>query len=81
MIKEEDIAIYIEQYTIGRDYWVSKQKLADQLHIEPESLVDIIEKSNTIVLNSQGELTTRKLYKQKTPFLGRLLDTIKNKIE
>lgn len=81
MIREEDIAMCIEQCIVDEKYWIDKQKIADQLHITLENIEDVIEKSNIIILNNQGELTTRKLYKQNTPFLGKLLDTIKNKIE
>ncbi|NQX85093.1 MAG: hypothetical protein HRT67_04195 [Flavobacteriaceae bacterium] len=80
-IKEQDIANCIENCAIESDYWVGKQEIAEYLHTSVDTIQELIQQSLTIVINAEGELTTRKLYKQKTPFFNKLLDTIKNKID
>lgn len=80
-IKDQDIVDCIENYAIDNAYWMDKQQVADELQVSVEALREIIQLSSTIVINAEGELTTRKLYKQKTPFYNKLLNTIKNKID
>ncbi|WP_158837808.1 hypothetical protein [Polaribacter sp. L3A8] len=81
-IKDLDIVNCINAYAIiDNKYWVNKQQIAKQLDISVNELQDIVKNSETIVINNEGKLTTRKLYQQKTPFLDKLLNTIKNKIE
>lgn len=80
-IKDQDIANCIENCAVENDYWIGKQELAEQLDTSVDAIQELIQQSSTIVINAEGELTTRKLYKQKTPFFNKLLDTIKNKID
>jgi len=80
-IKEQDIVNCIENRVTDNDYWVEKQEIAKELLTSVNTIQELIQQSSTIVINAEGELTTRKLYKQKTPFFNKLLDTIKNKID
>lgn len=74
------IAKHIEQCAVEGDFWLQKKKLFKDLSISSDDLQSIIENSNLIVMNSEGELTTRKLYKKKTAFSDRLFNAINNKI-
>ncbi|NQX84769.1 MAG: hypothetical protein HRT67_02405 [Flavobacteriaceae bacterium] len=80
-IKDQDIAHCIESCAIDNEYWIDKEQIAKQLQVPVDVIQKIVKKSQTIVLNSEGELTTRALYKQRTPFFDKLLNSIKNKID
>lgn len=80
-IKAQDIANCIESCVIDNDYWIDKQQIAEQLEVSVDAIQDLIKESETIVINAEGELTTRTLYKQKTPFFNKLLNSLKNKID
>ena len=80
-IKDQDIVKCIETSADNTKYWVDKSKVVENLHIKIEDLQQLIQNSQTIVINKLGQLTTRKLYKEKTPFFDKLLDSIKNRID
>lgn len=80
-IKDQDVANFIETCVIDKNYWVDKKQIANALEIPIDDLQDFIKDSQFIVINKEGKLTTRKLYKEKTPFLDKLLNSIKNKID
>lgn len=80
-IKDQDITECIKNCANDNKYWFNKQQIAEQLDVSLEAIQDLLKKTQTIVINGQGELTTRELYKQKTPFLDKLINTLKNKIE
>ena len=80
-IKSQDIATCIENCVIDNDYWIDKKQIAEQLEVSVDAIQDLIKESETIVINAEGELTTRALYKQKTPFFDKLINSIKNKID
>ena len=77
---ENVIAHHIEQCAIDDDYWLQKSKLFEDLSISLDGLQKILENSDLIVMNSDGELTTRQLYKKRTSFKDRLFNAINNKI-
>ena len=80
-IKDQDIVECIENCALDNKYWFDKKLISEQLHVSIDIIQDIVKNSNNIVINAEGALTTRKLYKQKTPFFNKLLDSIKNKID
>jgi len=80
-IKDQDISECIKNCAIDNKYWFNQTQIAAQLEVPLDAIQDMIKDSDIIVANSLGELTTRDLYKQKTPFLDKLMHTLKNKID
>ncbi|QTD39032.1 hypothetical protein JL193_07220 [Polaribacter batillariae] len=80
-IKDKDVVNCIEQCAVENKYWINKQEVAEKLKSSVDEIESIVLKSNNIILNGDGEITTRELYKKQTPFFNKLLDTFKNKIE
>ncbi|WP_456437408.1 hypothetical protein [Psychroserpens sp.] len=80
-IKDQDVANCIETCVIDKNYWIDKKQIADVLEIPIDDLQDLLKNSQSIVINKEGKLTTRKLYKEKTSFLDKLLDSLKNRID
>ena len=80
-IKDQDITECIENCALDNKYWFNQTQIAAYLEVPLGAIHDSIKDSETIVINSLGELTTRELYKQKTPFLDKLMHTLKNKID
>ena len=80
-INDQDISECIKNCAEDNKYWFNKQQIAEHLDVSLDAIQDLLKESESIVINRQGELTTRELYKQKTPFLDKLINTLKNKIE
>jgi len=64
--KEQSIIRIIEQTVIDDAYWISRERLVDEMNISELEIQDMINDSLEIVVNSDGDLTTRKLYKERS---------------
>ncbi len=80
-IKDQDIANSIESCAMKNKFWIDEQKIAKQLQTSVNTIQQIVNDSEKIVVKSDGTLTTRDLYRKKTPFFDKLLNNIKNKID
>ncbi|MDC8006026.1 hypothetical protein POV27_18385 [Aureisphaera galaxeae] len=80
-IKEQDIADSIANCLEGNNYWITADRIAECLEVSVQEVEQIAVQSNKVLINGQGQLTTRQLYKERTPFIGRLMDIFKNRID
>lgn len=49
--------------------------------LSKDEIENLLKTSSFFVQNKLGKLTTRELYRKKTPFMDKLLDALKNKID
>jgi len=80
-IKDQDLVDSIINCMEGNAYWIAADRLAECLEVSIQEVTQVACQSNVVLINNQQELTTRQLYKEHTPFLGKLIDTFKNRID
>lgn len=79
-ITAEEIANYIEKNSSESSFWMDAVLLAKNLDVTRETIEKLTLSSKDMVINAQGGITTRKLYKKRTPLYKKLIDAFKNKI-
>lgn len=80
-IDETDIAKRIDTIADPENYWMDFERVVTDLSIPSGDFEKILSTSHEIIMNDKGKITTRRLYRKNEPFLGKLLDSIRNKIE
>lgn len=80
-VNYEAIEKCIKTCTSGNDFWVDKEQIAKQMEVSLDDIKAATENSQTIVINAEGKITTRELYRKHTPFFNKLINTFKNKID
>ncbi len=80
-LTEKKISQYIETHTSENKFWIDLKMLAKEYDLSEGTIEKILSKSENLIQNRNGQLTTRNLYREKESFLVRLINTLKNKID
>jgi hypothetical protein len=64
--------VYVEN---GGYYWKTQEELSDLTGIPIEKVASLVMFSGHFVMNSKGNVTTRKHYETKTPFFKKFQNT------
>lgn len=75
------IVTSFEEFKNNEDYWKTIDEIAESTDISEGEILDAIDNSGLFVENSNNEYTTLELYKNKTPFITKLLNSFKNSID
>jgi len=72
---------YINTCISSTDFWIDQEQIANQMDVSLDEVKTVVKNSQTIVVNAEGKITTRELYRKQTPFFNKLINTLKNRID
>ena len=80
-VLEEKMVESVLSHSEDKNCWVDLDTIVQDTKLSKDEIENLLKTSSFFVQNKLGKLTTRELYRKKTPFMDKLLDALKNKID
>lgn len=80
-LKEKLANLCVLEQVSDEEFWIDLSTIAKEIELPVNELEELVIESEDFLINKEGKLTTRKLYREKTPFIKKLLHSFVNQID